>query len=132
MHKKISNNFLYLYLIAVQCGGRETASSCENCLNSCGGDCEWSGFGYCVIKLSLISEDTNPKRTCNGWGDCQHGERCHSISVGFQKEKSYCVPDTCRKNSDCPNVGNTSNGLIIGSGCDGGYCVYSEVIALGK
>ena len=77
-----------------------------------------------------IPDDLPAKRTCNDWGDCRYGERCHSILFG--SKESYCVPDTCQKNSDCPNVGNEHSGLIIGSGCDGGYCVYSEAIALGK
>ena len=73
-------------------------------------------LGYYVGE---IPEDT--KQICNGWKDCQFGERCHSVYVA-----SYCVPDSCQKNGDCPNVGHVANGLITSDGCNKGTCVYAE------
>ena len=71
----------------------------------------------------------DPKQTCNGWGDCQYGERCHSISY---PDVSYCVPDSCQKNADCPDVGHITNGLIPSNGCNKGKCVYMEGIIIAK
>ena len=71
----------------------------------------------------------DPKQTCNGWGDCQYGERCHSISY---PDVSYCVPDSCQKNADCPDVGHIGHGLISSKGCNSGACVYEEAIIIAK
>ena len=62
----------------------------------------------------------DPKQTCNGWRDCQH-------HVG-----SYCVPDSCQKNADCPDVGHIDHGLITSKGCNSGTCVYQEAIIIAK
>jgi len=46
-------------------------------------------------------------------GDCQYEERC---------QLAYCVPDSCQKNVDCPDVGHIIPGLIQSKGCDKGTC----------
>ena len=71
----------------------------------------------------------DPKQNCNGWGDCQYGERCHSISYHVG---SYCVPDSCQKNVDCPDVGHIIHGLIQSKGCNKGTCVYDKGIIIAK
>ena len=71
----------------------------------------------------------DPKQNCNGWGDCQYGERCHSISY---PDVSYCVPDSCQNNADCPDVGHIGYGLIKSQGCNSSTCVYEEAEMIAK
>jgi len=72
----------------------------------------------------------DPKQTCNGWGDCQYGERCQ-LAASYL-DISYCVPDSCQKNVDCPDVGHIVHGLITSKGCNKGICVYEEGIIIAK
>ena len=72
----------------------------------------------------------DPKQTCNGWGDCQYGERCQ-LAASYS-DRSYCVPDSCQKNVDCPDVGHIIHGLIQSKGCNKGTCVYDKGIIIAK
>ena len=72
----------------------------------------------------------DPKQTCNGWGDCQYGERCQ-LAASYL-DISYCVPDSCQKNFDCPDVGHITSGWIPSNGCNKGTCVYMEGIIIAK
>ena len=70
----------------------------------------------------------DPKQTCNGWGDCQYGERCQSISYHVG---SYCVPDSCQKNSDCPDLQDPAPFYrdwfsLTSVGCNKGTCAWSS------
>ena len=92
--------------------------------------CKYPLINYLAF-LGLPSfEDT--RRTCNEWGDCRYGERCHQFQTENGTKENYCVPDTCQKNSDCPDIGHTSYGLIPGDGCFDGHCLYAEAIILDK
>ena len=40
---------------------------------------------------------------CDVDGDCEYNEKCLSLT----KDK-HCVPDSCQKDSDCPNLYSSS------------------------
>ena len=75
----------------------------------------------------------DPKHVCYPQivNDCRpyDNHRCFTIT---HLDVSYCVPDSCQKNVDCPDVGHIAHGLISSEGCNKGACVYSEGIIIAK